>query len=336
MTNRERFVRVLNFQPVDRLPVTEWAAWWKLTVERWRQEGLPHELTDAAEIRRYLGLDDHRQLWIGPRASSCPLPERHGAGLIRDRADYLALIKQGHLYPDPAFDAVTVQQWADLQAADELAVWISLDGSFWFPRALFGIQRHLYAFYDQPALMKQMNEDLLAYNLRVIEQFCEICVPDFMTLGEDMSYNHGPMLSKALFDEFMAPYYEAIVPRLQELGIVVFVDTDGDVTEAVDWFEQVGVQGLLPLERMAGLDVARLREDHPDLRMIGAFDKTVMHLGEKRMREEFERLLPVMRQGGFIAAVDHQTPPEVSLDQYRQYVELLREYAEKAAPASTR
>ena len=151
---------------------------------------------------------------------------------------------------------------------------------------------------------------------------------------EDMSYNHGPMLSKALFDEFMAPYYRRIVPRLRELGIVVFVDTDGDVTEAVDWFEQVGVQGVLPLERMAGVDVARLREDHPDLRMIGAFDKTVMHLGQQALREEFERLLPVMRQGGYIPSVDHQTPPEVSLGQYRQYLELLREYCDKAAPAS--
>jgi len=43
------------------------------------------------------------------------------------------------------------------------------------------------------------------------------------------------------------------------------------------------------------------------------------------------RLLPVMRQGGFIAGMDHQTPPEVSLQDYRLYVRLLREYCEEAA-----
>ena len=184
MTNRERFVGVLNFQPVDRLPVTEWASWWKLTVDRWHEEGLPPELTDAAEIRDYLGVDSHRQLWIGPHAASCPMPESHGAGLIRDRGDYLALRKHGHIYPEAAFDAEMVQQWAERQATGELAVWISLDGFFWFPRTLFGIERHLYAFYDQPDLMQHVNEDLLAYNLRVVEQFGEICVPDFMTFGE--------------------------------------------------------------------------------------------------------------------------------------------------------
>ena len=65
--------------------------------------------------------------------------------------------------------------------------------------------------------------------------------------------------------------------------------------------------------------------------MLGAYDKTVMHLGEERIRQEFERLMPAMRQGGFVCSVDHQTPPEVSLDQYYQWLGLLREYCEKAA-----
>jgi hypothetical protein len=38
MTNRDRFNRVLHFQPVDRLPVIEWAGWWHLTLNRWHEE----------------------------------------------------------------------------------------------------------------------------------------------------------------------------------------------------------------------------------------------------------------------------------------------------------
>jgi hypothetical protein len=44
------------------------------------------------------------------------------------------------------------------------------------------------------------------------------------------------------------------------------------------------------------------------------------------MREEFERLVPIMRTGGFIPSVDHQTPPAVSIDDYRLYLRLLEEY----------
>jgi len=38
----------------------------------------------------------------------------------------------------------------------------------------------------------------------------------------------------------------------------------------------------------------------------------------------------VMRTGRFIPSVDHQTPPAVSIPDYRLYLRLLREYAEQA------
>lgn len=319
MTNRERFRRVFAFEPVDRLPVIEWAPWWDKTIARWRGEGLPDKLQDAGDIREYFGQDCHRQYWISPQ----------GCRRITTREQYLDL--KPTLYPAVAFDKDIVRGWAERQKTGEMVVWVSLDGPFWFPRKLFGIEEHFYAFYDQPDLMKEMTEDLLAFNVRVFNEFCEICVPDFVTFAEDMSYNHGPMLSKAQFDEFMAPFYRAITPVIRERETTIFVDTDGDVTEPAAWFLEVGCDGLLPLERMAGVDVSELRRRHPRSRLLGAFDKTVMHLGEARMRAEFERLLPVMRQGGFIPSCDHQTPPEVSLDDYRLYMRLLREYCEAAA-----
>ncbi|MEN6357174.1 MAG: uroporphyrinogen decarboxylase family protein [Armatimonadota bacterium] len=328
ITNRDRFKRVLDFQPVDRLPMVEWATWWDKTIDRWHGEGLPAELRDGGDIHAYFGLDPHQQYWIFTCGPDCPQPSGHGMPIINDRDDYLRI--KPFLYPENAFDRDVVRSWAERQKRGELAVWITLEGFFWFPRVLFGIEPHLYAFYDQPDLMKQINEDLLAYQIRVIEQFCEICTPDFMTFAEDMSYNHGPMLSHDQFEEFMAPYYRRVVPMLLEREIVPFVDTDGDVTVPAEWFTSVGVRGLLPLERMAGVDVAQLRIDHPMLNMIGAYDKTIMHLGEGRIRQEFDRLLPVMRQGGFIPSVDHQTPPEVSLEDYRTYLRVLKEYCIKA------
>jgi hypothetical protein len=60
--------------------------------------------------------------------------------------------------------------------------------------------------------------------------------------------------------------------------------------------------------------------------MIGHFDKMTMSRGEPAMRAEFERLMPLLKTGGFIPSVDHQTPPDVSLEQYRCYLRLLEEY----------
>ena len=76
--------------------------------------------------------------------------------------------------------------------------------------------------------------------------------------------------------------------------------------------------------------MAALREAYPDFIFIGAFDKMTMRQSTEAMRGEFERLLPVMKSGGFIPSVDHQTPPDCPLDRYRRYVELLEEYGTRA------
>ncbi len=63
--------------------------------------------------------------------------------------------------------------------------------------------------------------------------------------------------------------------------------------------------------------------------MIGHYNKMVMNRSETAIREEFERLLPLMRTGGFIPSVDHQTHPGVSMEEYRTYLRLLGEYVRK-------
>ncbi|MHB1485821.1 MAG: uroporphyrinogen decarboxylase family protein [Saccharofermentanales bacterium] len=335
MNNRTRFKNVMKFKPVDRLPFIEWAQWWDKTIDRWKNEGLdaeytvfPFEKNNSGEIREELGLDMHRQYVISvPIKPTFPGPRVYGAPWVSSIKEYREL-KQ-HMYPD--LSGEVVKSWSERYKSGEMIIWLSLAGFFHFPRKLLGIEPHLFAFYDNPELLHMINNDLVEYNIRIIDQFSEICVPDFMTIMEDMSYNHGPMISEKLFDEFLAPYYKKIVPVLQSYDIEIFIDSDGDVTEMVPWFERVGIDGFLPLERQAGVDINYLRSLYPRLKIIGGFDKMTMSRGEEAMRKEFARILPVMRQGGYIPSVDHQTPPEVSFDNFQIYVRLLKEYCVLAA-----
>jgi hypothetical protein len=329
MNTNERFKNLMSFRKVDRLPIVEWAPYWDKTIDRWHTEGLPGDMTEACDIRRYFGLDRYLQLPVFPRSALCPWPSHHGGKIIEDEKDYEAI--RPCLYPDEAFPRETLRQWAQEQQQGQAVIWFTVEGFFWYPRVLFGIEGHMYAFFDKPKLMKRMNQDLLEFHLRVLDEICGICVPDFMSFAEDMSYNHGPMLSKACFDEFLLPYYKEFVPELKKRRILSLVDSDGDVTNLIPWLIEAGVDGIFPLERMAGVDVAKIRREHPAFKLMGGFDKTIMHLGEEAMRAEFERLLPVMKKGGFLASVDHQTPPDVSLSHYRIFVRLLKEYCQKAS-----
>lgn len=329
-TVRSRFQKVmLGEMPEDRLPIMEWAVWWDKTITRWEGEGLPSGLGTHG-IKRHFGLDVDYQLWFGQFLPGAPGgPAGHGKGWVSDEAAYEKLLPW--LYPDPApMDRPTIERWAREQQAGDVIVWISLSGFFWWPRQLLGIHNHLLAFYDQPELMLRINHDQLEYQKRCVKAFCDVCVPDFMTFGEDMSYNHGPMISRELFDIHMAPFYREIVPLLASYGIHTIIDSDGGIEPLIPWFESVGLEGILPLERMAGVDVNRIRSNHPDWKMMGGFDKTVMHLGEDAIRREFERIMPAMKSGRFIPSVDHQTPPGVSIDDYWLYLKLLNEYCRKA------
>ena len=203
MTSRERFHALMNFQPVDRLPVLEWASWWDLTIRRWQSEGLPCDL-DRQGIFRDFGMDVHYQDWVHPR-KNCPKPSHHGAPIVNSADQYESL--RPLLYPEvgPLIDTAKWQDWARRQREDGDILWFTVEGFFWFPRTMLGIEPHLFAFYDQPELMHRMNSDIADFNLRVIDEICAICKPDFMTFAEDLSYNNGPMLSEAQFDEFMLP-----------------------------------------------------------------------------------------------------------------------------------
>ncbi len=324
----------MNFEPVDRLPMVEWAEWWNLTFARWQGEGLPADLDYWEGVLRYFGLDVMLCVAAWPRGPGCPVPEQHGCGLIADEADYEKLLP--HLYPEGAIEGLVRSAKAekDRHERGEVIIRMWLDGFFWWPRTLFGIENHLYAFYDHPDLMKRINADLLAFHKKTLAALFEVIKPDMVGFAEDMSYNSGPMLSREVFDEFLLPYYRQLVPIIQSYGVKALVDTDGQVEPMIPWLLDAGLDGIYPLERQSGVDVARIRKNHPRFILLGGFDKMVMSQGEAAIRGEFERLLPVMKSGGYVPSVDHQTPPGVSLENYRCYVRLFREYAVRAGEGS--
>lgn len=300
--------------------------WWDETIARWHGEGLPRSLraSQVFEIAQWFGLDPYQQFWFSTTDPTIEATQHHVEGIVANLDDYRRV--RPALFPAHGTAIAGMAPWAERQQRGEAVVWCTIEGFFWFPRTLMGFEKLMFAFVDQPELLHAINRDLLEFNLGLLDQVFRVCVPTFMTIAEDLSYNHGPMISRRTFDEFVAPYYRVLLPRLRERGIPLFMDTDGDVTLLVPWIEELGVQGVLPLERQAKVDAVKLRQQFPRLRMVGHFDKMTMNRGEGAMRAEFERLEPLMKTGGFIPSVDHQTPPGVSLEQYRCYLRLLHEF----------
>jgi hypothetical protein len=329
MNAGERVRNLIKGKSIDRLPVLEWAPWWDLTIKRWKQEGLPQNLSSVRDIQLWFGLDACVQTYFGVRSKDTPKAPSHGAGIMRTPEDYQKIKKTMFYDPSRYYTREYIDWLKSTREEGNTIHWFTVEGFFWYPRELFGIEPHLYSFYDEPDLLKEMCSDYARWLKKVFEYIGNTFKFDFMSFAEDMSYNHGPMLSKETFDEFLMPFYKEVIPLLKKMDVPALIDSDGDITLAVDWYAQAGADGMFPLERQAGVDVALYIEKQPQMTFLGHFDKMCMKFGEEAMAGEFERILPSCQKGKVMLSVDHQTPPDVSLENYKIFVKLFKEYAAK-------
>jgi hypothetical protein len=217
------------------------------------------------------------------------------------------------------------------QARGEYSVRMHIEGFYWTPRELMGTEGLSYAFYDAPGLVHRVNEFALSVYREHLPKVLELLPADVLYVQEDISGTNGPLMSPRMFDEFVAPYYRELVPLARKHGVRhVLVDTDGDFRRLVPNFLGVGVDGFLPMDVNAGMDIVSLRREYPRLQFIGGFNKLCIADGPGAIDREFERLLPVVRQGGYIPGADHQVPPSTSLEDYRYYIGRLRQVMHEA------
>lgn len=210
--------------------------------------------------------------------------------------------------------------------AGDYSIRLNIEGFFWTARELMGIEAHLFAFYDTPELIHDINRYILSVYLEKLSLVLEVLPADVVYIMEDLSGKNGSMISPRQFDEFVGSYYRILIPVLKQKGVKhVFVDTDGDFKLLIPNFIKAGVEGFLPMDVNAGMDIVEVRKGFPGLKFIGAFNKLCIASGKEAIDMEFERLLPVIRQGGYIPACDHQLAPSTTLENYRYYIGRLKQ-----------
>jgi len=361
MTNRERENRTLDFVAANgRGSVEETFYPWDLTVREFAAQGLPEEayrgityLTEDAPketaVTDFLVTDwsegvkgYEEQFGFDPLLRvGLVFPARYGLEHANPRA-YIA----GDADWDDAMrytDRIKREFFSDQQLWDrygpfrerhqkgEYPVRMYTEGYFFAPRELLGIEEHLYAFYDMPELLHRIERDLLEFHLEYLTKINEILPADVLYFSEDLSGKNGPMISREMFEEFVGSYYRKLFPSLRKTGIkYIFMDTDGDFDQLIPDILETGIDGFLPMDVNAGMDINKVRGKHPRARFIGGFNKLVIAEGREAIDREFARIMPVIRQGGYIPGCDHQLAPDAGLENYRYFVRKLKEVMEQA------
>lgn len=351
MTERERFLRTMGYQPVDRRPL-HLVGPWPDTLARWHREGLPAAVSD---VHAYLGLTPLRVRNVTGHAGVFPLFEQRvveetattliridGYGrTVRDFKDHTSMpewIDFPVKTPDDLrrvldehvdvtnLDARFPPDWeARLQeaaAADDLVL-IDGGGYYWTLRSLAGVEGASYLLYDAPELVEELfarYETVVLEGLRRVTPRLRI---DVIGFGEDLAFKTGLLLSRGMFRERILPRYRRAMEIARDAGIRrSWYDSDGDLRELIPDYLPAGIDCLAPCEVAAGMDPVALRQAFGcDLRMIGGFDKRIVARGPAAIDAEFARLRPLIAEGGYLPAIDHSVSADISWDNYRYYLD---------------
>ncbi len=245
---------------------------------------------------------------------------------VKTRADFHGLLPR--LDPDhPQRLAANWDQTCQFYARRDFPVGLTICGAYGHPRNLFGVEGLSVAYYDQPALLHEILEQWTDFYCRLAARVWSGIQFDFILIWEDMAYKNGPLISPRLVKEFMLPYYRRLIDCVRALGCeIIIVDSDGDVRLLAPLFISAGVNVLLPFEVQAGMDIREFRRQYgQNLALIGGLDKRVLPDGESAIEKELAtHMLPVLETGGYIPCLDHTVPPNVSLNDFRTYLDCVR------------
>ena len=358
----QREIATYALEPLDRLVRREWGAFPE-TLRRWAAEGwsgstdefLLDETPYADDLIHLVGID----VPLSPPFAEETLEATAEYTLVRTPAGAIEKFPRGKVRTEeampeyvrhpvqcredwfrtvkPRLDSDTPARWedfaangervrAEVEAGSRLYQGMAI-GGYMYLRALLGPEGALLAFYDDPALVRDMMETwlhlLTTCLLRVQRK-----VPLFKFLiGEDISYKNGPLISPAMIREFLFPFYHDLLESLREgqaQPMHAEVDTDGNVDAVIPLYTEVGFDTFRPFEVAAGCDVVRHAREHPRLIMSGGIDKRALAAGPEAIEAEVRRIVPAMaRRGGYIPTCDHTVPSNVSYRTYRFYRSLV-------------
>ena len=359
MNHRQRFLATMHYQPRDRGIISDFG-FWDETLILWRDQGLPHDV-NASNSDEYFAIDyglDRVEAASGVNVGLDPpfierVVEDRGEHEVFQQSNGVRVLRRkfmgsipkhlGHLLEDrdswqkyykPRLDPSSAGRYpADMEARqqtwcdDERSQVIALPGGslYGWLRDWMGMENLSLVVYDDPAWFEEMvttiADCIIGTLTRVLETGGHF---DVCAMWEDMCYKAGPLLSPRHFKQYLSPHYRRIADLLHKYAVdVIWVDCDGKIDALLPFWLEAGINCMFPVEVGTwGADPLQYRRQYgKELLMIGGFDKRILARSKDDIAREVSRLAPLVAEGGYIGLCDHRVPPDVSLENYRFYLE---------------
>jgi hypothetical protein len=283
MNPLERFLGVMEYRTVDRVPNHEVGVW-SQTVDRWKGEGLdPGDLhwdwftgeeCFGMDPREYIPvnfgmippfeeetIEETDRYLVKRQASGIvtkALKEGTSRGMRSSMDEYLDFpVKEPGDFRElrkrfvsgnagrypPQWEAIQLPGWKIRTHPLVLGRNCSTLGFYWRAREWMGTVGVSYAWYDLPELMHEMMDFIADFTIEVSTPVLDRIAPDYVFINEDMAMKSGPLLGPDTYREFIFPRMRRLVDFYKSKG-VRYVLVDSDGN----------TEPLIPLLLEAGVD----------------------------------------------------------------------------------
>jgi uroporphyrinogen decarboxylase len=348
------------------------AASWFISLDKWKAQGHISQSADRDELAKIFGWDSGGWYGLGNLSwSDPPFVPFFEKKILRDEGAYdvvqdkygreLRLFKShgNDFMPEylrhPVEDIKTwegqclwrldpkspernegitrsIERAKKAEAAGEY-INANMIGGFMYLRALIGTTNLLFFFYDKPDLIHRCMEAWFALSDSVCTRFQQEVSIDEVSMGEDVSYNHGALISPEMMKEFLFPYYQQLLSNIKARNkdktktIHFGVDTDGYIDKVIPLYMEIGMDRTFPIEVASGNDVIEIAKKYPELKLHGGIDKRILAMDREAIDREVDRIMPFMKKrGGYIPDCDHGVPENVSFENYLHYRRRILEF----------
>jgi len=202
-------------------------------------------------------------------------------------------------------------------------------GFSFLARHLMGDVKFMMGMYDDPGFIKDFNGFYLDFVMKYWDLILKKIDIDCIFILEDVAYKSGSFISKDMFEEFLSPYYVKLIDFLKQYRVTnIFVDCDGLIDELIPLWVSVGVTGIFPIEAVN--DIEKIREDHPNLKLMGGFDKRVLFIDScnAAIDEELAKTKRIINMGKYIPHIDHAVSMDVTWKNFKYYRNRLNDICE--------
>ena len=180
-----------------------------------------------------------------------------------------------------------------------------------------GLEAFSYTLADCPDIIVEQLERNTMRAIAWIEHLPEHHGIEAGMLGDDMAFKTGPLLRPAWMRKHYFPRLARVIAAHHARGIKVLFHSDGNLNPILGDLVDAGIDGLNPIEVLAGMDVADIHRRYPHLFLCGGIDVSqLLPLGTPQQVREAVRRAIEAAEGRIMIGSSTELNNEVPLANY--------------------